>query len=546
MEQPPTRRSAPWVGWPWELTGAALLSLVVALALAAPCLPEPNLRLLGHPDIDLSAHIWSVWWSTRPDAQALVNTPFHGVEFYVLEPLNLALFRLFLPLFDMVMAHNLVVLVGWMVAGLGGYALGRTVTQSALAGCVGLVLVELSPATVNAVADGTGEFAWTGLLALSLATFIRLVRRPTLLRALVAGLCFALTGIGCFYYGLFAGIAALLWWIARPQRSGRTRWRALVGCALAAGFGTLLLLPFILAFRGAPMDMPNMKQSLFGLPFTPSELVEPDLLFFLAERQAHGPLPRLGWWFLASVLAAGGLLEPSTLRRPALVLGLAGLVMAMGSVGPLGLPLPFVVANRILGQLDGALHQPIHFMTLLILALVVLSCKMVARRPALAVLVVALAVDLHPRLEWLPVPTTILEHSTALRALRTQQGSVLDLPSVMDERQVDLDREAQHQLEHQRPIPRFPVFPTSYVHDQGIRAARATGLVRAVAEGPPWDAQPDTTDLWELGFRWVVLDLEHSAELSIPLQRWLGPPRWQDPGVEVYELQPPSSAGDAP
>jgi len=534
------------VGWAWELAGATLLSLVVGVALAAPCLPELSTRLLGHPDIDLSAHVWSYWWSTQADPQALVNAPFHGVKFYVLEPVNLTLYRLFLPLTNMVMAHNLVVLMGWLVAGLGGYALGRAVTRSPLAGCVGLVLLELAPPTLNAVADGTGEFAWTGLLALCMAAFIRLIRRPSLGWTLVAGLCFAVTGIACFYYGLFAGLAAMLWWMARPQRSAHAQWRALGACALAAAFGTLLLLPFILAFRAAPMDLHSASNTLFAFDYLPTELNEPDLPFALMERQALGPWPRLGWWFLAAALAAGGLTRRGELRRPAVVLGLAGLVMALGSVGPLGLPLPYLFTNRILGLLGGSLHQPIHFVTLTTLALLILACRMVARRPLLAALVVVLAVDLHPRMEWLPVPSTILERSDALRALRGREGSVLDLPSILTERQLDLDREAQHQLEHGRPIPRFPIFPTALVHAEGVRAARSTALVQALADGSPWGPVPPTTDLQGLGLRWLVLDREHGAALTAPLRRWLGPPRWQDPHVEIYDLGSPQPVGVEP
>ncbi len=533
-------------GWTRELVGASLLSLLLAIALALPCLPEPHLRLLGHPEIDLSAHIWTYWWSIQADGHALVNTPFHDVQFYVLEPVNLVLFRLFQPLAGLVAAHNLVVVVGWVVAGLGGYALGRTVSRSLLAGYTGLVLLELAPATVNAVADGTGEFAWTGLLALSLASFIRLVRRPTRGGVLLASLCFALTGTACFYYGLFVGIAALVWWIAQPQRGARARWRALAACALAAGVGALLLLPSILAFHAAPMDLPSTRESLFALHYTPAELSEPDLLFFLQERGVQGPFPRLGWWFLATALAVVGLRTGTELRRPAIAVGITGLVMAMGSVGPLGIPLPYHLTNRVLGVLDAGLHQPIHFLTLLILSLVILACRLVTHRPMASLLVLLLAVDLHPSMEWLPVPTTALPRSSALRELRTQQGSVLDLPTILEDHQVDLDREALHQLEHHRPIPRFPVFPTSLVHSDGVRAARASALVRAVASGPPWGERPATGDLSAMGYRWLVLDRERSPTLSPPLQRWLGPPRWRDALVEVYDLDRQPPPDDAP
>ena len=134
----------------------------------------------------------------------------------------------------------------------------------------------------------------------------------------------------------------------------------------------------------------------------------------------------------------------------------------------------------------------------------------------------------------MPLPTTRLPTPAPLVALaEVDGGAVLDLPSVLRDDQAALDHEALGQLVHHHAIPRFPVFPTSRVADQGIQAVRSTGLVRALDEG---EGFLDAADLRSQGYGWVVLDLDAAPAWEAALSSVLGPPRWRGDGLAVFEL----------
>jgi hypothetical protein len=535
-------------GW----LAALALSLAAGLAALAPALPAWRSRAVGDLYIDLAAHLWTLWWARQPGRDALVNHPHGGVDFYIIEPVNAALHALLEPALGAAGAHNTAALLAVTLAGLGGYALGAQLTRSAAGGLAAGGLLAWAPSTLEALVDGTGEFMWTGLVALCLAAFVRLGRPSGRWGVPLAAGSLWLVATACWYYGLFAGLAALTWWALAPWRGGPQRWGAFRRMALAAGLGAALLAPSIGRFRGSDLEWARPRAERFvDHLLNPDLSGEPDPLesrltpAFTRRAPAGEPAPpsRAGWRLAALGLALLGIgrLRGAALPWAGLMVG--GWLLAQGSATAGGAPLPFVLLGRLFSYYLGPLHVPFHFGLLATLGACGLAAHAAAGpRGRLALGLAGAAVvggGLWHGVGFWPLPTSAIPAPPALAALAADPapGAVVDLPGLLDDDQHALDREALHQRVHGRPIPRFPVIPTSMVHTEGLRAARGSALGAAVAGRSRLEVAPPVGELLGLGYRWIVLDLETGAELRPRLDEWFGPARWEDGVVAVYAIE---------
>jgi len=498
-----------------------LATVVLALVVLGPTWAAPSELAVGSEHVDLVAHFWSLWWARADPALANFGGPI--VDLYVLEPINLLLMGWLEPIDGPVLAHNLTALVALVVAGLGGWVLGHRVGGDRMSGWVGLVLVMLSPPMLDALVDGTGEFTWLGLPALALATFLPLRERWSPSAAALAAIATWLTAWSCWYHGFFLGLVVV--GMALPL--GRRAW---LRCAAPLVVAALALVPLVLAFGGSDLELPRLA-GVIDEPVTRLRLLEP--LPLIASKQPR----RDGWELAVLLLAVAGTWRLRRAAAPWLLVVAIGWCLSLGSeLG--GVPLPFRTLNELLLLVGRPLHLPFHFQVVTLLGLVPLAAVGAASpRPRWLVPVVALALVgglAVPRSGWMPLPTTRLPTPVPLVALaEIEGGAVLDLPSVLRDDQEALDHEALGQLVHRHPIPRFPVFPTSRVADQGIQAVRATRLVRSLAEEQGF---ADIEDLRALGYGWIVLDLSQAAEWESALEVALGPPRWRGEDLAVFEI----------
>lgn len=532
---------------------ALLATAGIALLVHLPVLGRPD-RFLGARDGDLPAHLWTLWWATRPEAEVLANHPVGGVDFYVLEPINLALFALLEPALGLATAHHAGTVLAVLVAGLGGFLLGRVVGGTEAAGHAGLLLLATSPPLMEALRDGTGEFTWVGLLAAALAALWRLDGRARGSDVAVAAGALALCAAACWYYGLMAGLAGLLLGLARGRR-------ALLATCLAGAIALLLVSPLALAFHGSDLEAPwavgpDLLSHLQagGAGGEPDAWLRDEPLLQRIAVVGQGGQARLFWTVALLVPAVLALRERRGRRTlwPWALLVLLGLVLALGSRTSGGWPLPLLPLNRLLTWFARPLHLPFHFSTLAVLGLVALAAAGVARGPRprreLALLGALLLVDLAvPPSSPLPLPTLVQAPSPALAHLAGHPGgAVLDWPSVAEEEQEALDGEALRQLVHGHPIPRFPVRPTASWRREGVRAALSTALVEALGEEPAASGVSDEVsadDLVALGYGWVLHDKRAAPEDAARLSGWLGAPVAEDDRYAAYALTRPGSPG---
>ncbi len=508
-----------------------------------PVLGDPAGRALGDPDIDLKARLWTLWWAAQPARAALTNHPTGGVDFFLLTPVGGALALVL----DPVPAHNLSAALAVLVALAGGALWGghRGGAPGAVVGGLGLAT---APALTSALRDGTGEFGWLGLVALCLwATDRHLCRpgrqRPPARAAVATGLLLGLTALSGWYLGLAAGLGMGLLALAHPQRR-----RALPAVLLAGAVGLAVALPAARAFSASDLEPLRLRaDSLWDHLLHGAPGPEPD------AEQAAGPLlprtqlvgpPGLAQPLWLLLLALPGLAALRAGRGRALLLpGAVALVLSLGSATPGGLPLPMLWANRVLSWLGRPLHLPFHLGALTTVVVVGLAATG-TRRPR-AALALGAGLIIGAVVPQGALPMDVLEPFPSRVPAAAGPGAVVELPSAWADDQPAADAEALHQIQHGRPIPRFPVFPTSLLRTEGLAAVRGTALLRALPRpGAPAAAPgpvPALDDLRTLGYGSVMLDTAAAPDLAPWLDQWLGPPAAQDGRLRLYRV-----AGSAP
>jgi hypothetical protein len=143
--------------------------------------------------------------------------------------------------------HNVVVLIGFIVAYAGGYYLIRYLTGSRPAAIVAGVLYAFCPFIFARTAHI--QLLLTGGLPFCMLAFHRVVDRATVSRTVALGLLICAQALACAYYGVFAilaiGLGTLLFAITRGLWRSRDYW---LGIALAAFVSIAFTLPFLIPY----------------------------------------------------------------------------------------------------------------------------------------------------------------------------------------------------------------------------------------------------------------------------------------------------------
>jgi hypothetical protein len=222
---------------------AAALFVVVAGAMLWP-LP----RLLGRAAVDRETSLINAWiydWDHHATFHRNVPTfradmPDHQY--------GIAVFAFPLRLFGAqpLLAHNILLWLGFAFTGYGAFVLMRVVTGSWWAGAAAGMVAAFAPWRFLHL-DET-RFAWAAWLPLMLAALVALGREPTPRRALLFGLALFMNGVTSVYWLVFGSIAialtALILLVRKP--------RALLLFGAATLGAALLLIPWVLPYRFAP------------------------------------------------------------------------------------------------------------------------------------------------------------------------------------------------------------------------------------------------------------------------------------------------------
>lgn len=250
---------------------------VLSAAMTWPMATELDRQVVGGGEF--GGWLWRIWWHFQ-EIEALLDSDLGALE--VLRHLVglgrypetgnvLDVLLISYPLdqwFGFPFHHNLKVL-GIMVGnGLCAYALARQFTDSRLvawaAGCVAIA----NPLVIVDV-NGTGLrqvlLWWLLLFPISL---IRVTRTKSVWDGMLVGVLFTLVSAFYWFYGLFAGMFALIflvgtWWTQRPPIGKTLRW--LIAAGVVSAFGLILfLLPYFAAgssdpMRGSMTDLPELS-----------------------------------------------------------------------------------------------------------------------------------------------------------------------------------------------------------------------------------------------------------------------------------------------
>jgi hypothetical protein len=233
-----------------------------------------------------------------------------------------------------VVAFNALVLLSFWLAGFAAALWIRALTGDAGAGLLGGAIYTFAPYHMLYMPQ-LGMVA-IGFIPLFLLADLSYTRAPTSWRAARAGLALAVVGLGAWYYGVCAGLVALVLSgrrIARAGASGRVH-VALCECALWATCG-LVLAPVVVQMLPAFLDQPalaggderaGMALIMPGFKGTPSTVAL--------------------WAFLGFVPLALAALGARPLRRSAgpLAMALVFLVLSLGESvtwGTIRISLPY-------------------------------------------------------------------------------------------------------------------------------------------------------------------------------------------------------------
>ncbi len=566
----------------WVILATVVITGLAAIPLRAALLSG---QIAGDgPDVVTT--LWVMWWMSAEGLLGsvwgghsdLFNYPFggHGAA---LSPLTAMTWMALRPLVGEAAAATLTDLVHIALIGLGIAWLARETGLSRPAALFAGV-ASLAP---RYLFYATGESSVVAISALpmivGLIATVRLMRSRTrwLGWAVTAALCIPLQGVEGPYWapvlpGVLAvgAIVALLWRRApaRAPADGAVRPPATVArrlvLTLAPGLA-LLALSFQL-HRGTSgevfpcHDAETRQAGTLTFGWTEFEcvnararavdLVWPERPLWAGESEFESRgtgRDYLGLTLL--VMSLVGVAMAGRRAGPWFGLGLVGIVLAMGSNLGGDVAGPFALLNTICERAARALTQPTRYLMLAHVGLAVSAAWGVAAvarrwpRPAylLAALVVADALvfgGLSLRL-----PTLQLPQESCIRDLRGRDGAVLVWPwdgaNMVPGLMTTASAKSQLlQLVHQRPgatigTGNWPLsngmYPELFLMGLGWDdAVEGTGPL-------------DTSQLADLGFRWVISDQAAPPEIAALAPGLFGTRVDECPGYEIYYLEPSTS-----
>ena len=414
-------------------------------------------------------------WITAWDGHQLLSDPLRLFEANIFDPyphtlayseLLLGNGLLALPITaasgNPVLGYNLVLLLSFVLSGLGAYLLAFELCRSRGAGLVAGAIYAFSSYRLTNLAQA--QLLITQWLPFALLALIHLLRRPRPRRVAAFVLFFCLQALSSFYYAFLLGltVGGYLLWALLARRSRHALHRAAIpALLLAALLCALVLIPFAwpyfqvqreLGFERSLADSEPFSASLRQYGLVPPASVLSGLWLPSDDTPLSGGYPpdALFPGLIALALAVWGLIRGrGTVRWFFFLLLLAAFVLSLGPrlylapgrPAPLDASLPYAWLYAVVPGFK-ALRAPARFDVLVTLSLAMLAGYGVAalertvRRPGVArggigALLLALAllelwVWPAAQAELVPVGETV---PPVVRWLAEQPpGSILELP----------------------------------------------------------------------------------------------------------------------
>ena len=192
--------------------------LLLAVAVTFPLVLHFTDHIVGDPQSDVWAHLWGYWRTERallqehqlPARVEYINFPYGGLLYHI-DLLNSLIMLPLKACFGMVVGYNILVLAHLVFAAYSAFLLAhhllRRLAPSVLAGAV----YAFNPfVTSMGLSSGVSErlnLAWMPLFAWF---FFLAVRTGKARYSVLAGMMCLLTAMGCYKYGIFIAIFALM------------------------------------------------------------------------------------------------------------------------------------------------------------------------------------------------------------------------------------------------------------------------------------------------------------------------------------------------
>jgi hypothetical protein len=245
----PFERLAGVVRSRWELPSVAALVGGLAIAQTWPLVTRLGTSMPGWP-MDNFAFLYKLWWfrtalavqHTSPFFDPNSYAPF-GFDLGQGEPTlaNTLPGVVIGTLTNDVVSYNLLMLLSFVVAGLGAYLLVKELTGSRLAALLAAVAFAFAPYHMAQMV-GHLQLMGTGWIAFSFYFLERTLRTRSWRDGALAGLMLSLTALSAWYYAYMVGLALLVYALARLWMLRReTPVKSLVKPAIAAGVIALAL-----------------------------------------------------------------------------------------------------------------------------------------------------------------------------------------------------------------------------------------------------------------------------------------------------------------
>jgi hypothetical protein len=339
----------------WPILGYALATVVLTWPLLY--------RLDGWvPGVgDWGQNIWALWW-TRKALLVLGQSPFfthylfypEGVTL-LFHPLDVSDGLIILPLYGLVggnVSYNVVVLLSYLLSGLGVYWLVTYLTEMRWAGWVAGLIFTFSPYRALRLTLGHLNLASTQWIPFYLLCLLLFLRRGRWYFALLASFFVLLNALCSWYYVLVCGLCTLImvgWHFVQPIGLMRLLTRLATVSALSMGITAPLWLPMIQLMQSTRLvgEHNPLRHSVdllsFWVPGPPSSWAhwfEPLWAPYAAQNREPGASAYLGYVVLA--LAIIGCMAGHS-RKIARWWLLVGLVFTLLALGP-----QLQVAGRVL------------------------------------------------------------------------------------------------------------------------------------------------------------------------------------------------------
>jgi hypothetical protein len=331
LERGPYARAAGVLRSQWEVPAVALGTLMLALVWTWPLAARLGVSMPGWP-ADNFAFLYKLRLfrvalferGTSPFYDSNSYAPF-GFDLGLGEPTLAntvpgALIGVLAGGND-VLAYNVLVLLSFVVSGVGGYLLVRELSGSRQAAVLGAVAFAFAPYRMAQMA-GHLQLMGTGWIALSFYFLERALKTRSWRDGALLGLCFALTALSAWYYAYMAGLALALYALVRlwsgrraaDRPAARTLARpALAALAVLVPLGGMAALPSLRLYSegglthsakaadehsASPLDyvIPNQLHPVWGEPFMRAHAEENIIETNLYAGLALCAVIFAGWW----------------------------------------------------------------------------------------------------------------------------------------------------------------------------------------------------------------------------------------------------------